>query len=74
MLQITNKNNTANGMSIKVVSVAEVMNSRRVSNSRKELAMEPIGPLRERSSMSITCSNKESAITMSACAPATSKK
>ena len=57
-----------------VVSVAEVINSRSVSNSRKELAIEPIGPLRAFNSMSTTCSNKVSAITISACAPATSKK
>ena len=72
--QITIKNKIAKGMSIKVVMVAEVMKSRKDSNSRKVFAIEPTGPLRAAISISTTCSKSVSAIIMSACAPAVSRK
>ena len=74
MSQITTKNTSAKGMSIKVVSVADVKNSRIDSNSLSVLAKAPLLPRRVFICASSICSNKASAIAESDLELAMSKK
>ena len=72
--QMTTKNTMAKGMSIKVVSVAEVKKSRIDSNSLRVLAKEPVLPRRVFMCASSICSNKASAMAASALELAMSRK
>ena len=69
-----NRNSSANGTSMKVVSVAEVRKSRIDSNSLSVLANAPVLPRRDCIRASRICSNNASAIAESALALARSRK
>ena len=67
-------NRKTKGKSINVVRVTDVKKSRRVSNSRKWLAMAPADCGRADIFMPMTCSNMRLAIRVSAERPAASAK
>ena len=74
IIQMTTMKISANGTSMKVVSVAEVRKSRMDSNSLSVLARAPLLPRRVFICASRICSNKASAIAPSVRALARSRK